>query len=210
LLAPVVEDIQSELPIFRFPPAIRQMNDPSTRLLFADAELRLADGARAPAEDAHRVAQAMALLWMYRPRTAIYSVLGLLGAKRADGRAFTQDDVKQAIRLLRERGWIDEMPRRDGYFRLHDPVRGRLYRELLEQTPAATLRKALCELERYRPDQLDYYWPVHDAGATVALIRIELFSGTQAKELLSKSSPTVAASFGSRTRVLRRMSPPWT
>jgi hypothetical protein len=37
----------------------------------------------AEVRDAHRVAQAMALLWTYRPRTAIYSILGLLGAKRA-------------------------------------------------------------------------------------------------------------------------------
>ena len=89
--------------------------------------------------------------------------------KRSDGRAFTQDDVKRALADLRERGWLEDMPSRDGYFRLQDDVRGRLYRELLDEMPVATLRDALRRLDRYGSAHVGYHWPLYDTAATVAL-----------------------------------------
>jgi superfamily II DNA or RNA helicase len=158
------------------------MSDPATRPLFADADARLASAPIA-ADDNRLVAEAMALLWTYRPRTTIYSLLGPLGAKRANGRAFTQDDVRNAIRALRERGWIEDMPHREGFVRLRDDVRAKLYRELLDRTAAATLREALQRSHRFGTQPTSYHWVVYDPAAAVALLRLELFSGTPQKEI---------------------------
>ena len=160
------------------------MNDPATPPLFPGLEVPPASPAAVTAStDTHEVAKAMALLWTYRPRSTIYSLLPLLGLKRSDGRAFTQDDVKRALADLRQRDSLNEMPGRDGYFRLQDEVRGRLYRELLDEMPAATLRDALRRLDRYGSAPVGYHWPLYDTAATVALVRLELFSGTSAKEI---------------------------
>ena len=78
---------------------------------------------------------------------------------------------------------MNEQPGRDGYFRLQDEIRGRLYRELLDAMPAATLRDALHRLDRYGSEPARYYWPLYDTAATVALVRLELFSGTPAAEI---------------------------
>ena len=102
-------------------PDRQAMSDPSTPPLFPGLQAPAARAAvGAAATSTHEVAKAMALLWTYRPRSAIFDLLPLLGLKRHDGRAFTQDDVKRAVAELRERGWLREMPGRDGYFRLQD------------------------------------------------------------------------------------------
>jgi superfamily II DNA or RNA helicase len=133
--------------------------------------------------DTRRVARAMALLWTFRPRTAIYNLLGLLGCKREDGRAFTQDDVRQAIRQLHAQGWREDMSHRDGFHRLREVVRGELYRELLDEIPLPSLRAALHRLDSFPANRLTYSWPLYDMAATVALLRLELIAGTPAKEL---------------------------
>ena len=159
-------------------------NDPSTVPLFPGLDSPAAGAAPVPASTgANEVARAMALLWAFRPRTAICSLLPLLGSKRSDGRPFTQDDVRRALAELRERGWLETIPNRDGYFRLRDDVRGRVYREVLDETPVATLREALRRLDRYSPDPGDYHWPLYDVAATVAHVRLELLSGASAKEI---------------------------
>src|SRR5437762_14366041 len=78
------------------------MNDPSTSSLFPglEAPATIAAGVTAPTSTPD-VAKAMALLWTYRPRTAIYALLPLLGLKRSDGRAFTQEEVKRPRRASR-------------------------------------------------------------------------------------------------------------
>ncbi|MEO8751249.1 MAG: DEAD/DEAH box helicase [Casimicrobiaceae bacterium] len=147
-------------------------------------ELPAAGAAPAPASaGAHEIAKAMALLWTYRPRTAIFGLLPLLGSRRSDGHGFTQDDVKRALGELRERGWLEGIPNRDGYFRLTEDVRSRLYREVLDGTPVATLRDALRRLDRFGPNPLGYHWPLYDVAATVAHVRLALFSGASAKEI---------------------------
>ena len=128
------------------------------------------------------VARAMALLWTYRPRTAVYHLLRLMGARQASGRAYTQEDVRLAVRELQDRGALVAMPYREGYQRLTDALRARLYREALESGPPARLREALFQLESYEPQHARYYWPVYDPSATVALLRIALFSGMPAAE----------------------------
>ncbi|MGI8894803.1 MAG: SWIM zinc finger family protein [Casimicrobiaceae bacterium] len=136
-----------------------------------------------PADVARPVALALALLWTYRPRTAVHSLLGLLGFDRSDRRPYTQDDVKRAIAELRERGWLSDMPGREGYVRLQDNVRGPLYRALLDSIPVHALRNALHQLDRFRAEALRYGWPLYDLAATVALVRLELFAGTSAREI---------------------------
>jgi len=125
----------------------------------------------------------MALLWTFRPRTAIYTLLGLLGFRHDDGRAFTQDDVRQALHQLHAHGWREDMPGRDGFYRLHEFIRGVLYRELLDEVPLSSLRAALHRLDSFPADRLTYSWPLYDLSATVALLRLELIAGTPAKEL---------------------------
>jgi len=174
-------NVESSLPIQVHFPAII-MSDPSTRPLFANADARLANTAPAT-DDTRTIAEAIALLWTYRPRTTIYNLLGPLGATRANGRAFTQDDVRNAIRALRERGSIEDMPHRNGFVRLRDDVRGKLYRDLLDRTPAATLREALQRLQHFGTQPIGYHWAAYDPAAAVALVRLELFSGTPQKDI---------------------------
>jgi tetratricopeptide (TPR) repeat protein len=133
--------------------------------------------------DARRVALAMALLWTWRPRTAIHTLLGLLGLRRADDRAYTQEDVKHCIRELGACGWREDLPFRDGYYRLRDDVRGPVYRELLLLVSASTLRQALRQLDHFRTDSLAYRWPLYDAAATVAFLRLELLTGAPDSQL---------------------------
>jgi superfamily II DNA or RNA helicase len=159
------------------------MNDPSNPPLFADAEPLPQSSSKSGVDPVHGVALAMALLWTFRPRTTVHSLLGDLGLRRDDGRAYVQEDVKQAIRVLRARGSIVDMPHRDGYVRLTDALRSGLYRELLETLPATTLRSALHRLDRYQPREVSYHWPIHDAAATIAIVRLALFTGTSVNEV---------------------------
>lgn len=133
--------------------------------------------------EVQRVALAMALLWTYRPRTAIYSLLGLLHLRRDDGRAFTQDDVKRCIGALRQLGWIDNAPGCEGYMQLHEAVRGRLYRHALGQLPVDAVRSALHQLDRFGLQALPYRWPLYDPAATIALLRLELMAGASLPQL---------------------------
>lgn len=134
--------------------------------------------------DARTVARAMALHWTYRPRTACFDLLRALGWKSASGKGFTQEQVKLAQQHLGQTGLLVEHGARQGYVRLADAARAALYRELLDDTPVADLREALARAEHYNPHTPDYYgWPLWDAGATVAVVRLALFSGTPALEL---------------------------
>ena len=136
-----------------------------------------------PPDRTQDVARAMALLWTYRPRSAVHDLLRLTGAKQANGRVYTQEDVRLAIRELQDRGMLVAMPHREGYHRLTDELRARLYREALEEGQRERLREALFRLESFEPQQARYYWPVYDFSATVALMRVMLFSGMPAAEI---------------------------
>ena len=128
------------------------------------------------APDTFQIALAMALLWTWRSRTEVYTLLRPLGMKRADGRAFTAEDVKTALQDLRGHGLLVDMPRREGHVRLHDKLRIPLYRQLLDAHPGHALRDVLRTFVGYHGVRLGHYWPVSHAG-TVALLRLELLGG---------------------------------
>jgi len=132
--------------------------------------------------DLRRVALAMSLLWTYRPRNAVQRLLGLLGMRRDDRRAFTQGDVRQAQEALRERGLLLEMAPKEGTCRLADELRIPLYREFLEKVSRDALRTAIYTLESYDPALTRYYWPIYDTGSTITLLRLAFFFGTQEVE----------------------------
>jgi superfamily II DNA or RNA helicase len=142
------------------------------------------DNAPFPAQpdDEHLVMQAIALLWTYRPRTAIFTLLRLLGFKRSDGCAFTQDDVKDITQRLRKSGRLVEHPTRQGVYRLENTLRTALYAEILETFEGAKLRHALYELDDYNPQRTNFSWPVYDPFATIGLVRIAMFSGAPPNE----------------------------
>ncbi|MBU1666749.1 MAG: hypothetical protein KKG92_15360, partial [Gammaproteobacteria bacterium] len=127
------------------------------------------------------IALALALLWTWRSRTDAYNLLRPLGLKRADGRAFTAEDIKSAFQDLRGHGLLLDMPNQNGYVRLHDKLRVPLYRHLLDVYPGAALRAALFPFVGYQGDRRSYYWSVSHAG-TVALLRLALLSGMPADE----------------------------
>ncbi len=134
--------------------------------------------------DARAVAHTIALLWTWRPRTAVYELIRMLGIKSiTSGKSFTQDQVKEIIQRLRKDGLVAEHQVRLGYYRLTDACRSRFYAELLEAYPLSALRSALQEHSGFRRDEVRYHWPLYDLAATVALFRLELFGGMDAVEL---------------------------
>ncbi len=132
------------------------------------------------APDTYQIALAMALLWTWRSRTDVYTLLRPLGMKRADGSAFTAEDAKTALQDLRGHGLLVDMPTQNGYVRLHDKLRIPLYRQLLEAQPGVTLRDVLFPFVGYEGDRRNYYWQVSHAG-TVSLLRLALLSDTPAE-----------------------------
>lgn len=130
------------------------------------------------------VAHAMALLWTWRSRTAVYELLGLLGPKSAaQGKSLTQEQIKEAIQSLHQAGLAAEHNVRIGYYRLTDKFRNQMYAEVLATYPASALRAALYQQAGFHAAEVRHNWPLYDLAATVALFRLELFSGTEATEL---------------------------
>jgi superfamily II DNA or RNA helicase len=128
--------------------------------------------------------RALALLWAFRPLTAIHHLLGNLRYQRADGRPYTQNDIRTGLNEMRARGEVETRGGGDsGYFRLTDPLRARVYRELLDDIPASKLRAALYTNENYSPGRAFGYWPMYDTAATAAIVRLALFTRTPAAEL---------------------------
>ena len=134
-----------------------------------------------------QLSRALALLWTFRPLTAIHHLLGHLRYKRADGNAYSQNDVRTGLNEMRARGEVETRGGvgggDSGYFRLVDPLRARVYRELLDDTPANQLRTALYTNENYSPGRAFGYWPMYDTAATTAIVRLALFTGTPGAEL---------------------------
>ena len=157
------------------------MSQSSTPPLFPDAPAPAPrPSAAGDDDDTRTVARGMALLWVSRGRNVLVRVLAALQARQRNGRAFSQDDVRHAIADLRARGWVTEVPRREGVFQLDDRHRGVLYRELLDATPAPTLRAALDQVDPW-PDRGQHsLWLPVDPAAAIARVRLELFSGAPA------------------------------
>ena len=130
--------------------------------------------------NARAVARAMALLWTWQTRASIQQLLRLLDLRSAASRAFTQDDVKIAQQELRHAGYLVDEGRRQGYTRLRDDARAELYREWLDGTPIVRLRAALHQTLGLDLGTRTYGWPLWDAAATVAFLRLELLTGIEA------------------------------
>lgn len=122
------------------------------------------------------VARAMALLWTYHSRRVIADALRELGYRRGDRRDHTQAEIKQAMDVLDAQGQLVKMPDREGYFRLRDELRAKLYRELIEHHVPEDLRGALLRAVNYRPDGRQYYWSIRDLSSAVAITRVALYT----------------------------------
>ena len=129
--------------------------------------------------NARAVARAMAVLWTWQTRASIQQLLRLLDLRSAASRAFTQDDVKIAQQELRHAGYLVDEGRRQGYTRLRDDARAELYREWLDGTPIVRLRAALHQTLGLDLGTRTYGWPLWDAAATVAFLRLELLTGIE-------------------------------
>ncbi len=140
------------------------------------------------------VAHAMALLWTPQSRGTVGGVIRAMGAKSSSGSDFLLEEVKDAMRALRERGLLVEQAGRQDHARLIDPARALLYRQLLEDTPRERLHVALRQAFGYRPDMFGQRWPLWDTGATVSLLRLELLTGAPAEEL-KRLSQAISRSF---------------
>jgi len=134
------------------------------------------------ADDTRAIARAMALRWTWLTQTQLLSLLRTLGHRPAgSGKMFTAEYIKGGWSRLKQAGLLQEHGTRNGYVRLTDPVRIALYRELLDQVPAALLREALYKAENAR--DLGYQWPFYNSEITVALVRLAVFSGTEPESL---------------------------
>lgn len=165
--------------------------------------------------------RALALLWTYRPFTAIHHLMGHLGYQRANGRPYTQNDVREGLRLMRANGDVLTQGGGEGNHRLADPLRARVYRELLEDTSGSALQAALYANERFTPPGRAFgYWSLYDTAATIAIVRLALFSGTPAAEMrlmadaIGRSLPWEnvlgeAALVGFDATLFERIDPAW-
>ena len=128
--------------------------------------------------DALAVARAMALHWTWRPRSATWALLRQFGSKASSGRLFIEEQVKLAQAELQSAGMLIEQARRPGYRRLENGVRAALYRQLLDEIPAARLKEALLGAE---PNHASWYGGVEqifrDPDIAVAHLCLELYSG---------------------------------
>jgi len=141
-----------------------------------DALQRLSDDMRA-------AARAIALLWTWQTRTAIYDLMRYLAVKLPSGRGITQEFVKIAIQDLNRSGLLIEAQHRQGYWQLVDDARSTLYRQMIEDTPVGHLRSALQRFSSYTPTRDAYGWPIWDIGATVALVRLEFLTEADPRKL---------------------------
>ncbi|MCX8016783.1 MAG: hypothetical protein N2690_02595, partial [Rhodocyclaceae bacterium] len=134
------------------------------------------------ANETRTVAQAMALLWTWRPRSMVYELLRLLDC-RIGNRRFAQADVKTAIEQLHQAGWASEHPARPGYWRLTEPLRTQAYAALLAAYPAQQLSDALNRLVHFDPNQSRYFWPLYESSSNIAILRLAMLTGAPAAQL---------------------------
>ncbi len=80
-------------------------------------------------------------------------------------------------------GWLQENRARPGNYSLIAAVRSRLYTELLDTHPLPKLREVLHKHCGFNSERMYGYWPLYDQGATVAILRLELFSGANSETL---------------------------
>lgn len=149
-------------------------------LPFLDSPMPAAEFPELPfslSHDSRQIALAAALLWSHRTQTDIYNLLRGLGLKRADGKAFLQEDVKEGVREMRKLGALVEPKDRPGFLHLCDALRVPLYRYLLASYPGSTLREALLALDNFRLERVTYHWPVYSLAATAGIVRILVFTG---------------------------------
>ncbi len=133
----------------------------------------------------------MALHWSFRVATATAELLRQLGRTPANGKMFSKDGVKAAQRELRRAGLLVERGTDSGYSRLQDDARAALYRELLDDTPADELLRAMLRAESTQPGARAYGFGLWDPSATVAIVRLELLCGAnpaRIEELQARAS----------------------
>jgi len=148
--------------------------------LFATSPAKLPDGLD---ENTPHVMLAMALLWSYHPRTAVYTLLRGLNFKHRSGRMITADEVKHSIQLLKAKSWVEESPLRNGYYRLAASQRSTTYEALLNTVAAHELRQALFNAVGFNPGYAQYAWPIYDREDTVAVVRLVILTRATKAEI---------------------------
>lgn len=133
-------------------------------------------------ENTHKVALAAALLWTWRTRTDLLALLVRMPWKNREGRRFTAEEVKAALDELRRGKNLVEIPNRPGYTRLADPLRIRLYRQLLEIGDGLSWARLLSEVDGF--DSHSYwYFSGNQLSGAIALLRARLLGGATGKEI---------------------------
>ena len=139
------------------------------------------------ADDTRAIARGMALRWTWLTQTQLLNLLRSLGSRSTDsGKAFTSEQIKACWSRLKSVGLLEEHSSRAGYVRLVDDLRTALYRELLDQGQPDVLRDAMYNAENARDN--GYQWPFYSTEITIAVVRLAVFSGTDAETLARMQS----------------------
>ena len=124
---------------------------------------------------------AVALGGALRTRTWVHDMLAALGAKNAEGKRYTADEVKGVIRELAAVGWLVEDRLRQGHWQVASKAFSAVFLRQIDQGDAPTLRAALARAMGFNEDLRPVRFP--DVQAAIAIVRLELFSGVPYEQI---------------------------
>ncbi len=128
----------------------------------------------------HDLLGAAALGGPMRTRTWLLAMLAQLGAKNAQGKRYTAEDVRQLTLQLAASGWLIEDHLRPGYWQVAADAFSTVYLHWLDTHDAAELRTHLAAAMGYREHA---YYGFADLFSAVAIVRLEIYTGVPFEEV---------------------------
>ncbi|RQW27110.1 DEAD/DEAH box helicase [Rhodobacteraceae bacterium CH30] len=139
--------------------------------------------------NARTVLRALALYWQPCTRTTLGKLLASLNWNDDGSRRFKMNTLQETLTLLREQGWVEELPNRAGYWQLAVEVITTAYLDMLDSAPARDLQQALLDVHELGELSLRMWRPYFSSPeVAVSVLRLELYSGSSPQRMHSFES----------------------